>query len=103
MCQLSIRLALATLYLFGTLTAVGAPMLFYFGIFRGIGQLPHTMLLELAGALLSRLWLEKKYGKERFQRLAPVLFAGYLTGVGLLAMATIALRLIKAAISTAPF
>ena len=31
------------------------------------------------------------------------LFAGYLTGVGLVAMATIALRLIKAAISAAPF
>jgi hypothetical protein len=89
--------------LFGALTAVGAPALFYFGVFRGIGQLPHTMLLELAGALLSRYFLEKRYGKERFQRLAPVLFAGYLTGVGLLAMATIALRLIKAAISAAPF
>jgi hypothetical protein len=41
--------------------------------------------------------------KENFLRMSPILLAGYLTGVGLIAMATIALRLIKAAIFSAPF
>ena len=38
-----------------------------------------------------------------FLRLAPALLAGYYTGVGLIGMATIALRLIKTAISSTPF
>jgi hypothetical protein len=35
--------------------------------------------------------------------MAPNLLAGYFTGVGLIAMATIAMKLIKSAVSTAPF
>lgn len=89
--------------LFAVLSLFGVPALFYFGIFRGLGQLPHTMLLELVGALASRFFLQKKFGKQRFLSLAPILFAGYLTGVGLVAMATIALRLMKSAVSAAPF
>jgi hypothetical protein len=61
------------------------------------------MMLELAGALLARYVLERRFGKERVRSAAPVVFAGYLTGVGLVGMATIALRLIKGAVSAAPF
>jgi hypothetical protein len=89
--------------LFAATSWAGLPALFYYGIFRGLGQLPHTMLLELAGALIARRWLHKRYGRARFLQAAPVLLAGYLTGVGLIAMATIALRLIQSAISSGPF
>jgi hypothetical protein len=81
----------------------GLPSLFFYGIFRGLGQLPHTMLLELAGALIARRWLHRRYGRKNFLQSAPILLAGYLTGVGLVAMATIALRLIQSAVSSAPF
>lgn len=83
--------------------ALGLPALFYFGLFRGFGQLPHYMLLEIVGALLARRFLHRRFGKERFLRLAPILLAGYLTGVGLVGIGTIALRLIKAAVSSTPF
>jgi hypothetical protein len=89
--------------LFGITSWAGLPSLFYYGIFRGLGQLPHTMLLELAGALLARYWLQKRFGRAKFLQSSPILLAGYLTGVGLMAMATIALRLIQSAITTAPF
>ena len=61
------------------------------------------MLLELLGALIARRYLHKRFGRQNFLQASPVLLAGYLTGVGLMAMATIALRLIQSAISTAPF
>jgi hypothetical protein len=35
--------------------------------------------------------------------MAPVVLAGYYTGVGLIGMATIAMNLIKNAVSSAPF
>jgi hypothetical protein len=89
--------------LFALSATVGLPVLFYYGLFRGLGHLPHTMLLELSGALIARRWLHKKYGKENFMRMSPIVLAGYLTGVGLIAMTTIALRLIKSAIFSAPF
>jgi hypothetical protein len=89
--------------LFAATSWAGLPALFYYGIFRGLGQLPHTMLLELAGALIARRWLHQRYGRQRFLQAAPVLLAGYLTGVGLVAMATIALRLIQSAITSGPF
>jgi hypothetical protein len=81
----------------------GFPIAFYYGLFRGLGQLPHYMVLELAGALFARRFLYAKFGKHKFLRMAPILLAGYLTGVGLAGMGTIALRLIKSAVSAAPF
>lgn len=89
--------------LFFATSVAGIPAAFYYGIFRGLGQLPHTMVLELAGALLARYVLNRRFGKARVESAAPVIFAGYLTGVGLVGMATIALRLIKGAVSAAPF
>jgi hypothetical protein len=89
--------------LFAASSWLGVPILFYYGLFRGFGQLPHTMLLELAGALIARRWLHRRFGKAKFLQAAPVLLAGYLTGLGLVAMATIALRLIQSAITSSPF
>ncbi|MGC4090046.1 MAG: hypothetical protein QM756_19630 [Polyangiaceae bacterium] len=88
---------------FAVVSALGLPVVFYYGLFRGFGQLPHYMLLEIVGALLARRFLYKRFGQERFLKMAPILLAGYLTGVGLVGMATIALRLIKSAVSAAPF
>lgn len=92
----SIGLFLATVF-------AGLPTLFYYGLFRGLGNLPHYMMLELIGALLARWYLHRRYGKQNFLQIAPILLAGYLTGVGLIAMATISLRLIQSAVSATPF
>jgi hypothetical protein len=89
--------------MFAATSWLGLPALFYYGMFRGLGQLPHTMVLELFGALLARRWLHARYGRHEFLQAAPVLLAGYLTGLGLVAMATIALRLIQSAVTSSPF
>ncbi len=61
------------------------------------------MVLEIVGAMIGRFYFQKKYGPTNFLRNAPALLAGYFTGVGLISMATIAIKLIKPAISGDPF
>ena len=87
---------------FTILTMFGLPVMLIYGMMRGFGYLPHYMALEVVGAMLGRYYFQKKYGKTDFLRSAPVLLAGYMTGQGLIGMATIALKLMKAAISSAP-
>ncbi len=89
--------------LFTLLSSFGLPVMLVYGLVRGFGQLPHYMALEIVGALVGRFYLRKKLGERNFLQTAPTLFAGYMTGVGLIGMATIALRLINAAVSSAPF
>ncbi len=89
--------------LYTLLASLGLPVMFAYGMIRGFGALPHVQLLEICGALLGRFYLQKKYGVTPFMQMAPNLLAGYFTGVGLISMGTIALRLIKAAVSAAPF
>ena len=89
--------------LFTLLTFFGLPIMLVYGLMRGFGQWPHIMILEVVGALLGRFYFQKKYGTKPFLQTAPTLLAGYFTGVGLIGMATIALRLIKSAVSGTPF
>ena len=88
---------------FGVFSWLGLPTLFIYGIIRGLGALPHTMMLEIVGALIGRYYYQKRFGPTNFLRMAPTILAGYFTGVGLISMATIAMRLIQAAVSAAPF
>ena len=94
---------LTTVVLFTLFSIFGLPTLFIYGMIRGFGALPHTMLIEIVGALLGRYVFQKKFGKSNFLKSAPALLAGYYTGVGLIGMATVALNLIKNAVSSAPF
>ncbi len=88
---------------FSMLSSLGLPVLLVYGFVRGFGQFPHTRILEVAGAVFARYYLHKKYGTKNFLRAAPTLLAGYLTGVGLISMATIAFKLVSEAVSAAPF
>ncbi len=92
-----------TVTLFTLFSIFGLPTMFIYGMIRGFGNLPHTMILEICGALIGRYFFQKKFGSKNFLRMAPALLAGYYTGVGLIGMATIAMNLIKNAVSSAPF
>jgi hypothetical protein len=85
------------------LNALGWPVLLIYGFIRGLGGIPHILVLEIVGALIGRYYFRKKFGAENFLRMMPILLAGYFTGVGLISMATIAMNLIKQAVSGAPF
>lgn len=89
--------------LYAGLSVFGLPVMILYGLIRGWGELPHYRVLEIVGALLGRYYLEKKYGRNAFLVNAPALLAGYYTGVGLISMATIAMKLIQSAVSAAPF
>ncbi|MBQ6246623.1 MAG: hypothetical protein IJK04_07140, partial [Kiritimatiellae bacterium] len=95
--------ATLTILLFTLFSVFGLPTLFIYGMIRGFGALPHGMVLEIVGAVLGRWYFQKKFGKKNFLRSAPALAAGYATGVGLIGMLTIAMNLIKNAVSSAPF
>jgi len=89
--------------IYALLAVLGLPVMLVYGMIRGIGALPHYMILEIVGALLGRYHFQRKYGGTNFLQNAPALLAGYFTGVGLISMITIAIKLIKPAISADPF
>lgn len=89
-----------TVGLFAMLSAFGLPVMLVYGIIRGLGGMPHTMILEIVGAFVGRYYLQKKYGQTATLTNMPTVLAGYFTGVGLIAMGTIAIKLIVAAVSS---
>jgi hypothetical protein len=95
--------AAGTVALFGLLSFFGLPVLLIYGFIRGIGQLPHYLVLELIGAMIGRYYFQKKFGANTFLRMAPTVVAGYFTGVGLIGMGSIALNLIQQAVTGSPF
>ncbi len=88
---------------FSLLSFFNLPVMLIYGFLRGMGQLPHYMVLEVVGAFIGRFYFRKKIGVTEFLKMAPILMAGYYTGVGLIGMATIALKLISKAVSGTPF
>ena len=95
--------AIGTVILFTLLTTFGLPVMLIYGFVRGIGDLPHYLVLELVGAMIGRYYFQKKFGPNNFLRMAPTILAGYFTGVGLIGMGSIALNLIKQAVTGSPF
>ena len=76
------------------LSLFGLPTLLIYGIVRGMGvAMPATMFLEVTGALIGRFYLRKKFG-DMWMKYAPVLLAGYACGMGLIAMASVALTVL---------
>ena len=93
----------ATVVGFTILNVFGLPVMLIYGFIRGLGQIPHIMVLEIVGAMIGRFYFRRKFGTQGFLRMVPVIMAGYFTGVGLISMATIAMNLIQQAVSGTPF
>jgi len=89
--------------MFTVLSALHLPTMMVYGMARGLGAIPHGLLMELLGALVARYYFHRRFGKKPFLQMAPILLAGYLVGTGLVGMAGVAVRLITSAISPAPF
>ena len=88
---------------FTALSLMGLPTMLVYGLARGLGALPHGLILELIGAIIARYYLRKRIGNVRFLQAAPILLAGYFVGTGLVGMAGVAIKLISSAISLSPF
>jgi hypothetical protein len=91
---------------FGLISYVGLwllslPTMLMFGLVWGMGAATPGQLLSLfIGAMLGRYFFMKKFGVTRWRQMAPVILAGWLCGLGLIAMASIGVALIAKSIST---
>ena len=79
------------------------PLSLIYGFVRGIQGLPHMLIPEMVGALIGRYSLERRFGIEKWRRYAPVLFAGFACGMGLIGMSAVAVALISRSVSQLRF
>ncbi len=85
------------------LSMLGAPTMLCYGLVRGIGSgLTAGLIPQMAGALLSRYFFEKRFGL-RWREYAPVLLAGFSCGVGLVSMFALGCLLISKAVFQLPY
>lgn len=94
---------LFTIVAFAGLSTVGLPIMAVYGFIQAIGGMPHFFIPMIFGAFIGRFYFQKRFGQQRFLQMAPVLVAGYGTGVGLIALIGVAVNLIIKAISASPF
>ena len=77
------------------LSVAGLPTLLAFGLIRGLGQSSlGGIFLEMLGALVGRYYFRKRFG-DMWLKFVPVLFAGFSCGIGLVAMASMAVAILK--------
>jgi hypothetical protein len=85
------------------LSALRLPVTLVYGFINGMGMLPHAILPQLAGALLGRLYLERRLGRDTWRRYSVVVLAGYGCGMGLVALGSSAIAMITKSVSTLPY
>jgi hypothetical protein len=88
---------------FTLLSTLNLPTMAIYGFIYGIGQIPHGLIFLVLGAFIGKFYFQKRFGQTQFLQMAPVLLAGYTTGMGLIALVGVAVMLITKAISAAPF
>lgn len=94
---------LFTILAFLGLSAASLPTMAIYGFIWGLGQMPHGFIVQIIGAFLGKYYFQKRFGEVKFLQMAPVLVAGYSTGIGLIALLGVAVNLITNAVSASPF
>jgi hypothetical protein len=92
-----------TLGFYGISIAAKVPLLIFYGVIGGFGQLPVNVFPQLLGACINRFYISKVIPPERWRRYAMVLIAGYHAGTGLIGMATISFVFISKAVTQLPY
>jgi hypothetical protein len=81
------------------LSAVGMPVLLMYGVVKGLsGSIPQFIIAQMLGAALGRWVFAKRFGEDNWRGYAPVLFAGYACGSGLMMMLAAGIRFLSAAV-----
>lgn len=71
------------LLLFMLMSFLRLPMMFIYGLLRGLNQtLPHVVIPQFLGAMVGRYYFEKRLGLK-WRDYVPVVAAGFACGVGL--------------------
>ena len=77
------------------------PTFLVYGAVRGMnGAVPGHLFFELIGALIGRFYLEKKFGHQAYKKYVMIMVAGWSAGMGLVAMAAVAVALIAKSTTT---
>jgi len=91
------------LAVYTALSMFGVPAQFFYGMLAGVAAPTHVGLNMFIGALLGRYVFRKKFGEQRWTRYVPVVAAGFSCGMGLAAMAAVALSLIVNCVKELPY
>ena len=75
------------------------PVSLIYGFIRGLQGLPHMLIPEIVGAFIGRYYLEKRFGQRAWRQYAPVVFAGFACGMGLIGMSAVAIALISKSVT----
>ena len=93
--------ALSGVAAYAVLAFLGLPTFLIYGVVRGLGQsTPGNVIPEMIGALLGRIYLQKKFGHQLYKKYIMVVFSGFIAGMGLIGMASVAIALIAKSTST---
>jgi hypothetical protein len=79
------------------------PILFIYGFIGAVGQVPSQPFPMLMGALVSRYYFERRYGRKQWKQWATVLLAGLACGMGLIGMGAVAIAMISQAVIQLPY
>jgi hypothetical protein len=94
---------LLALALYGGLSYFGLPVLFVYGIIRGLDQsLPDVIIPQFIGALLGRYYFAQRFG-DNWPQYRVVFFAGFSCGVGLVMMLSLGLVFMSKSVFQATF
>jgi hypothetical protein len=98
---LVIGLALAVaLGMFGVFSFFGISAQYIYGGLGAMAAYPHNAIMIFAGALLGRFFFARKFGKEKWTNYTPILTVGFMAGMGLTGMFSIALNFLWTSIGT---
>jgi hypothetical protein len=75
------------------------PVSLIYGFIRGLQGLPHMLIPEMVGALIGRYYFENRFGVRQWRQYAPVIFAGFACGMGLIGMSSVAIALISKSVT----
>ncbi len=96
-----IVLALAVaVALFGLFSLFGISAQYIYGGLGAMAAYPHNAIMVFTGAVLGRYYLAKKFGREQWTNYTPILAVGFMAGMGLTGMFSIALNFLWTSIGT---
>ena len=89
-----------TLLAFVFFNVFGISIQFLYGGIASLNSYPHMAVMTFAGACLGRFYLAKKFGRQPWQNYAPILAVGFMAGMGLTGMLSIAINFLWVSIGT---
>jgi hypothetical protein len=90
--------------MYAILSLLSAPTLLLYGCVQGLNQtMPHIVIPQLIGGLISRFYFERKMGFKQWRQFAPVLSAGFFCGAGLVTMFCIGVMFLSKSVIKLPY